>query len=87
MGEIQALPELEQIEVASQYGYRSDEWDDLPLDERVRLLAAARDQRDLAYIRGLLGDDRRNLVARTEWVVLDRDPNARTAKGKDQRNS
>jgi len=59
----------------------------LPLEERVRLLAAARDQRDLAYIASLTGDDKRNLIGKTEWIVLKKeDTNARAAKGKDQRN-
>ena len=72
-GEIQTSPELEEIQVASQYGYHRSVWDELPLEERVCLIAAARDQADLMHIASMGHEDRRNLVASIEWVKIKED--------------
>ena len=70
-GEIRTAHELEELSVAKQFGILPEAWDELLVDERTRLIAAARDYADLEYIRNLPNDERNKLHG-SEWVVLDR---------------
>lgn len=69
-GEVTTTLEAEEVRVARAHGIPPHEWDDMPVSERVRLIAAARDQSDLDYIANLPDDDRRQLVGQAEWVVV-----------------
>jgi len=70
-GEIRATQELEELSVAQKFGVLPNVWDELVVDERTRLIAAARDQGDLEYISSLPKEERDNLRGSSEWVVLD----------------
>jgi len=68
---IQASLEFEELSVAKEFAIEPLEWDKLPVTERSRLIAFARDQATLEHIGGMSEDDRRSLRGASEWAVVE----------------
>ena len=68
---IQASLEFEELSVAQEFGYEPLEWDKLPVTERSRLIAFARDHAALEHIGNMSVDARRSLRGATEWTSYD----------------
>lgn len=73
-GEFRTNREMEELTVAKQFGILPDVWDELPVNERERLVAAARDQSDMERIAMMSNKEKDVLGAVGGWV---------TVKGKD----
>lgn len=76
-GEFRTNRELEELTVANQFGILPDLWDQMPLKERERLIAAARDQSDMRHIALMDDKEKATLGAVGGWVTVKRKENAR----------
>jgi hypothetical protein len=57
--------------VAKDFGIHPWEWDELPVSERTRLIAFARDHAELEYIQTMPSDERKSLRGATEWAYVE----------------
>jgi hypothetical protein len=71
-GEIHSELEFEELSVAQKFGVTPSQWDDMPVSERVRMIAASRDAAELDYLSSLSEEKARNIRGSGEWVVLDK---------------
>ena len=69
-GEVQTTIEAEELSAAKAYGIIPLAWDELPIEERLRLMGAARDTSTLEYISALPDDERRQMRGASEWVIV-----------------
>ena len=69
-GTIQAKLELQELSAARHYNIAPNDWDELIVEERTRLLAAFRDFLDLECIGGMSADEKSKIRGAGEWVML-----------------
>lgn len=69
-GQFRTNRELEELTVAKQFGILPEVWDEMVLNERERLIGAARDQSDMERIALMDDKEKDGLGAVGGWVKV-----------------